>query len=101
MDLAVGVTSQRTKAVDTRSQHHRVALRRRSSTPHCAPFATRVNGSYDAQRLLAFLTARQQETVKGRLGPNGLDLNGNRTDWLAPGSIYLRLPQSPDWTSTC
>jgi len=41
--------------------------------------------------VLAFLTACRQETVKGRPGPNVVDLNGNRTDRLAPGSINLRL----------
>src|ERR1035437_7058427 len=41
--------------------------------------------------VLAFLTACRQETVKGRPGPNVIDLNGNRTDRLAPGSIKLRL----------
>jgi len=41
--------------------------------------------------VLAFLTACRQERVKGRPGPNVVDLNGNRTDRLAPGSINLRL----------
>ena len=41
--------------------------------------------------VLAFLTACRQERVKGRPGPNVIDLNGNRTDRLAPGSINLRL----------
>src|SRR5674476_1101577 len=41
--------------------------------------------------VLGFLTACRQETVKGRPGPNVIDLNGNRTDLLAPGSINLRV----------
>jgi site-specific recombinase XerD len=41
--------------------------------------------------VLAFLTSCRQERVKGRPGPNVIDLNGNRTDRLAPGSINLRL----------
>jgi hypothetical protein len=41
--------------------------------------------------VLTFLTACRQETVKGRPGPNVIDLNGNRTDRLAPGSINPRL----------
>ena len=41
--------------------------------------------------VLAFSTACRQETVRGRPGPNVIDLNGNRTDRLAPGSINLRL----------
>src|SRR5450631_4318056 len=41
--------------------------------------------------VLGFLTACRQERVKGRPGPNVIDLNGNRTDRLAPGSINLRL----------
>src|ERR1035437_3320778 len=41
--------------------------------------------------VLAFVTACRQESVKGRPGANVIDLNGNRTDRLAPGSINLRL----------
>ena len=41
--------------------------------------------------VLDFLAACRQESVRGRPGPNVLDLNGNRTDRLAPASINLRL----------
>jgi hypothetical protein len=41
--------------------------------------------------VLDFLAACGQETVKGRPGPNVLDLNGHRRDRLAPASINLRL----------
>lgn len=39
--------------------------------------------------VLGFLSA--QESVRGRPGQNVLDLNGNRSDRLAPASINLRL----------
>lgn len=41
--------------------------------------------------VLDFLAACGQETIKGRPGPNVLDLNGQRRDRLAPASINLRL----------
>ena len=41
--------------------------------------------------VLDFLSACRQETIKGRPGPNVLDLNGQRRDRLAPASINLRL----------
>lgn len=41
--------------------------------------------------VLDFLAACGQERVKGRPGPNVLDLNGHRRDRLAPASINLRL----------
>ena len=41
--------------------------------------------------VLDFLAACRQERVKGRPGPNVLDLNGHRRDRLAPASINLRL----------
>ena len=41
--------------------------------------------------VLDFLAACRQETIKGRPGPNVLDLNGHRRDRLAPASINLRL----------
>jgi site-specific recombinase XerD len=41
--------------------------------------------------VLTFLSACRQELVPGRPGPNVVDLAGNRTDRLAPGSINLRL----------
>lgn len=41
--------------------------------------------------VLAFLSACRAETVRGRRGPNVVDLAGNRTDRLAPSSINLRL----------
>lgn len=41
--------------------------------------------------VLDFLASCRQETVRGRPGPNVLDLSGNRRDRLAPASINLRL----------
>ena len=41
--------------------------------------------------VLEFRAACRQEAVRGGPGPNVLDLNGNRTDRLAPASINLRL----------
>ncbi len=41
--------------------------------------------------ILAFLSACRAERVRGRPGPNVVDLAGNRTDRLAPSSINLRL----------
>jgi len=41
--------------------------------------------------VLAFLSACRDEVVGRRPGPNVVDLAGNRTDRLAPGSINLRL----------
>ena len=41
--------------------------------------------------VLDFLAACRLETIKGRPGPNVLDLNGHRRDRLAPASINLRL----------
>jgi len=50
--------------------------------------------------VLAFLTACRQERVKGRPGPNVIDLNGNRTDRLAPDRSTCGWPRSPACTST-
>ena len=52
--------------------------------------------------VLDFLAACRQESVRGRPGPNVLDLNGNRTDRLAPASIgsvgdCLLTGQSDPW----
>jgi site-specific recombinase XerD len=55
---------------------------------HASGLTTGVVTSDD---VLGFLTACRQECVKGRPGPNIVDLKGNRTDRLAPGSINLRL----------
>ena len=41
--------------------------------------------------VLEFLGACRAEPVPGRPGPNVVDLNGNRTDRLAPASVNLRL----------
>jgi site-specific recombinase XerD len=41
--------------------------------------------------VLAFLASCRAETVKGRPGPNVVDLQGNRVDRLAPASVNLRL----------
>jgi hypothetical protein len=41
--------------------------------------------------VLDFLAGCRQETIKGRPGPNVLDLNGHRRDRLAPASVNLRL----------
>ena len=41
--------------------------------------------------LLAFLAACRLETVRGRPGPNVLDMRGRRTDLLTPATINLRL----------
>ena len=41
--------------------------------------------------VLAFLSACRAERVRGRPGPNVVDLAGNRTHRLAPSSINLRL----------
>jgi integrase/recombinase XerD len=48
-------------------------------------------GQVTTADVLAFLSSCRQERVQGRPGPNVLDLNGNRTDRLAPASINLRL----------
>lgn len=41
--------------------------------------------------VLEFLGACRAQRVSGRPGPNVVDLNGNRTDRLAPASVNLRL----------
>jgi site-specific recombinase XerD len=41
--------------------------------------------------VLAFLASCRAETVRGRPGPNVVDLQGNRVDRLAPASVNLRL----------
>lgn len=41
--------------------------------------------------VLGFLASCRTETVKGRPGPNVVDLQGNRFDRLAPASVNLRL----------
>lgn len=41
--------------------------------------------------VLAFLAACRQETVRGRPGPNVVDMRGRRTDRLAPSTVNLRL----------
>jgi site-specific recombinase XerD len=41
--------------------------------------------------VLAFLSSCRTETVRGRPGPNVVDLQGNRVDRLAPASVNLRL----------
>lgn len=41
--------------------------------------------------VLGFLASCRTETVRGRPGPNVVDLQGNRVDRLAPASVNLRL----------
>lgn len=41
--------------------------------------------------VLAFLASCRAQTVRGRPGPNVVDLQGNRVDRLAPASVNLRL----------
>ncbi|HPE13655.1 MAG TPA: site-specific integrase [Actinomycetota bacterium] len=41
--------------------------------------------------LLGFVSACPQETVRGRGGPSVVDMQGRRTDRLAPGTVNLRL----------
>lgn len=45
----------------------------------------------NTQDVLAFLTACRQEIVRGRGGPNVVDMRGRRTDLLAPATVNLRL----------
>jgi len=48
-------------------------------------------GQVRTDDVLVFLAACRAETVKGRPGPNVVDLRGNRVDRLAPASVNLRL----------
>ena len=48
-------------------------------------------GQVGTQDLLGFLSACRQQTVPGRGGPNVVDMQGRRTDLLAPSTVNLRL----------
>ena len=48
-------------------------------------------GQVCSDDVLRFLSSCRQEEVKGRPGPNVVDLSGQRTDRLTPASINLRL----------